>query len=92
MAADSVRENGSHLGAILRAIPVYPEYCRVGDLCEATGYSTRIVYQLIKKCPTKALFAELMNPDGSIIYCYPDKRCKDRTLDDIPGGRDGTVS
>ncbi len=89
MAGD-IKESGMH--AILRAIPVYPEYCRVGDLCEDTGFSTKLVYQLIKKCPARALFAELMNPDGSIVYCYPDQKCKDRTLDDILGGRDGAFS
>lgn len=91
--ADSNRKSAASWKIeILRAIPVYPACCRLEDLCEETGFRTKDVYQLIKKCPSSALFAELMNPDGSVIYCYPDQRCKDRTLAESMGGHDGAVS
>lgn len=66
---------------ILRTIPVYPMSISADELSEAIGISITEVNSRIRKCSTNYLFAELKTAGKSIIYCYPDEHCKQKTID-----------
>ena len=66
---------------ILKTIPVYPISMSADELSVALGMSRADVNSRIRKCSTNYLFAELKTAGKSIIYCYPDEHCKQKTID-----------